>query len=214
MRVIDLTHTISENMPVYPGTESPSLSTACTVEKDGFKETLLHMYSHTGTHIDAPAHMFKSGITLDSFEIEQFVGSALVIDCSLLKDGEHINMSCVEAYGELAEKADFLLFRTGWDKKWGDSAYFGNFPCISPEVADFVVSTGKKGVGLDVISIDPVSASDFENHKKLLSQNTIVIIENLCNLEKLGSGLITLIAAPLKFVGADGAPARVLALIE
>ena len=214
MKVIDLTHTIFENMPVYPGTEPPSLSVACTVEENGFKETLLHMYSHTGTHMDAPAHMFKSGSTLDSFEAEQFVGSALVVDCSQLKEGEHINMSCLEPYGELAEKADFLLFRTGWDKKWGSAAYFGDFPCISPEVADFIVSTGKKGVGLDVISIDPVSGSDFENHKKLLSQDTIVIIENLCNLEMLGSGLVTLIAAPLKFVSADGAPARVFALTE
>ncbi|MFB0919262.1 MAG: cyclase family protein, partial [Oscillospiraceae bacterium] len=137
-----------------------------------------------------------------------------VIDCADFKDGGRIDISRLEAYGELAEKADFLLFRTGWDKKWGTAAYFGDFPCISPEVADFIVSTGKKGVGLDVISIDPVYSSDFNNHKKLLSKNTIVIIENLCNLEILGNKLFTLIAAPLKFERADGAPARVFALTE
>ncbi|MEA4896084.1 MAG: cyclase family protein [Oscillospiraceae bacterium] len=214
MKVVDLTHTISEKMPVFPGTELPKLSAACTVEENGFKETLLYMYSHTGTHIDAPAHMFKDGTTLDSFDAAQFAGNALIIDCTELKPGELINMSLIEPCRELAEKADFLLFRTGWDRKWGSSAYFEGFPCISPEVSDFIARTGKKGVGLDTISIDPISDSGYDNHKKLLSGNTIVIIENLCNLDLLGNGLITLIAAPLKFENADGAPARVFALPE
>ena len=52
MKIVDLTHTIAENMPVYPGTEGPKLTTANTYETDGFKETLLKMYSHTGTHMD------------------------------------------------------------------------------------------------------------------------------------------------------------------
>ena len=46
MTVIDLTHTIREDMPVYPGTEPPRLTTACTVSQCGYRETLLHMYSH------------------------------------------------------------------------------------------------------------------------------------------------------------------------
>ena len=213
MRVIDLTHTISEIMPVYPGTEQPKLTVPCTVEKDGFKETLLHMYSHTGTHIDAPAHMFENGTSLERFDASQFVGSALVIDCSSLGEGGRIDMSFIEGCRENAEKADFLLFRTDWNRKWGTGAYFANFPCIAGEVADFIAATGKKGVGLDVISIDPID-SKLENHKTILGQNTIIIIENLCNLNEIGSGLFTLIAAPLKFEGADGAPARAFALID
>ena len=67
MTVIDLTHTIREDMPVYPGTEPPRLTTACTVSQCGYRETLLHMYSHTGTHMDAPAHMMDGAPTLDSF---------------------------------------------------------------------------------------------------------------------------------------------------
>ncbi len=213
MTVIDLTHTIAENMPVYPGTESPRLTVPCTVEKDGFMETLLHMFSHTGTHMDAPAHLIENGATLDSFDGSQFVGSALVIDCSELKEGERIDMSFIDRSRELAEKADFLLFRTDWDKKWGTSDYFGDFPCVTSEVVDFIVSSGKKGLGLDLISIDPIG-SQLSNHKKILSQNTIVIIENLCNLELLGSGLFTFIAAPLKFENSDGAPIRAMAIID
>lgn len=61
MRVIDLTHTIKENMPVYPGTDPPKLIPANSYEQDGFKETLLQMYTHTGTHMDPPAHILKEG---------------------------------------------------------------------------------------------------------------------------------------------------------
>lgn len=61
MKVYDLTHTIQNDMPVYPGTEQPKLTTACTIEAVGYRETLLHMFSHTGTHMDAPAHMLLDG---------------------------------------------------------------------------------------------------------------------------------------------------------
>ena len=63
MKIIDLTHTISEDMPVYPGTEPPVLKPANTYEKDGFRETLLSLYSHTGTHVDPPAHLFADRAT-------------------------------------------------------------------------------------------------------------------------------------------------------
>lgn len=60
MKGNDLTHTISEDMPVFPGSETPKLTTKSTYEKDGFKETLLQMYSHVGTHMDPPAHIFTN----------------------------------------------------------------------------------------------------------------------------------------------------------
>ena len=90
MRVLDLTHTIAENMPVYPGTETPIFAGANTYEKDGFKETKLTMYTHTGTHMDPPAHLFAGRTTLDAFPASQFIGKALVIECSDLKEGEAI----------------------------------------------------------------------------------------------------------------------------
>ena len=95
MKVIDRTHTIREDMPVYPGTETPELSLASSYEKDGFKETLLHMYSHTGTHMDPPAHLYEGRTTLDQFPADQFVGQALVIDCRDLMEGDAITMDRV-----------------------------------------------------------------------------------------------------------------------
>ena len=81
MNVIELTHTIQGDMPVYPGTEKPVLTTACTIRDAGYRETILHMYSHTGTHMDAPAHMIELGRTLDAFPAETFVGPGFVLDC-------------------------------------------------------------------------------------------------------------------------------------
>ena len=81
MTVHELTHTIRNDMPVYPGTEQPRLTTACTIDQCGYRETLLHMFSHTGTHMDAPAHMLPSGRTLDDFPAETFAGRGFVLDC-------------------------------------------------------------------------------------------------------------------------------------
>ena len=90
MKVIDLTHPITPDMPVYPGTEKPVFTPANSYEKDGFKETKISMFTHTGTHMDPPAHLYAGRTTLDQFPIDQFIGRALVIDVRHLKEGEKI----------------------------------------------------------------------------------------------------------------------------
>lgn len=212
MKIIDLTQTISETMPVYPGTEQPKLTVANTIEKDGFRETLLSFYSHTGTHMDAPFHIYADRTSLDALPAEQFVGKALVIDCCDVGEGGEIGMEYIDK--TLAYEADFLLFHTGWDKNWGQEKYFGAYPVVSMEVCQYLLDSGKKGVGFDVIGIDPVSDGNLTRHKILLSQRDIVIIENLTNLDKVGSGLFTFVALPLKYKDADGAPIRAVAIIE
>ncbi|WP_458398033.1 cyclase family protein [Anaerotignum sp.] len=212
MKIIDLTQTISETMPVYPGTEQPKLTVANTIEKDGFRETLLSFYSHTGTHMDAPFHIYADRTSLDALPAEQFVGKALVIDCCDVGEGGEIGMEYIDK--TLADEADFLLFHTGWDKNWGQEKYFGAYPVVSLEVCQYLLDSGKKGVGFDVIGIDPVSDGNLTRHKMLLSQRDIVIIENLTNLDKVGSGLFTFVALPLKYKDADGAPIRAVAIIE
>lgn len=72
MTAHELTHTIRNDMPVYPGTEQPRLTTACTIDQCGYRETLLHMFSHTGTHMDAPAHMLRDGTALDCYDAAKF----------------------------------------------------------------------------------------------------------------------------------------------
>ena len=211
MKVIDLTHLISEDMPVYPGTEGPKLVPANTYEKDGFKETRMSIYTHTGTHMDPPAHLYPNRTTLDQFPAEQFVGRALVIDCSTLAAGERVPLSMITNYGQKAEDADFLLFRFGWDKYWGTTEYFGDYPCLSDEAIDYIIAHHKKGVGLDVIGIDPIADTNLTIHRKLFKENEIVVIENLCHLEQAGDELFWFMALPLKHADADGSPIRAIA---
>jgi len=68
-------------MPVFPGSETPKLTTKSTYEKDGFKETLLQMYSHVGTHMDPPAHIFANQ-KCPSFKSLQSTTRALPMNCS------------------------------------------------------------------------------------------------------------------------------------
>lgn len=214
MKVIDLTHFISEDMPVYPGTEGPKLEPANTYEQDGFKETLMTMYTHTGTHMDPPAHLFAGRTTLDQFPITQFVGSALVVDCSDLKEGQKITMKYIDRVREKADQAEFILFRLGWDKYWGTAKYYGDYPYIEEAVVDYLVWESKKGVGLDVIGIDPIADENLTIHKKLFQDSEIVVIENLMNLDLVGDGLFTFCALPLKHIDADGSPIRAIALLD
>jgi kynurenine formamidase len=144
-KIVDLTRTVCASMPMFPGSEKPKLAAIASCSKDGFSETLLTLSSHTGTHMDAPAHVFAGRATLDALPAAMFAGKALVIDCSDLKEGSRVTMEQVARKGHLAEKADFLLFRTGWDKRWGKKSYFGDYPCIDEEVADFRIRQPQKG---------------------------------------------------------------------
>ncbi|MEA4987131.1 MAG: cyclase family protein [Anaerovorax sp.] len=155
MKIVDLTHVIEESMPVYPGTEGPNLIQANTYEKDGFKETILHMFSHTGTHMDAPAHIKPEGMTLDAFDVSQFVGKAIVVDCHDLCEGDRINMSYILKQQKEIDEADFVLFSSGWSRYWGTDKYYGDFTVADTDVLEYLINTGKKGIGMDAISIEP-----------------------------------------------------------
>ena len=214
MKAIDLTYTIKEEMTVFPGTEMPKLITTSNYEKDGFRETSISIYSHVGTHMDPPAHIYPDRTTLDEFPASQFIGKGLVIDCRDLNEGEDITIDCILKYGEKAEKVDFLLFNTGWDKYWGNDKYFGDYPCVNDEVLDYVLNGNYKGIGFDTIGIDPVSDENLSRHKKLFKDKDIVNIENLKNLELCGDEIFNFSCCPLKVENSDGAPVRAVAWFE
>jgi kynurenine formamidase len=200
-------------MPVYPGTEPPLLKKACTLEADGFRETLLSLYSHTGTHMDAPAHMLAEGITLDKMAPDRFVGPGAVLDFSVVAAGGRIGVPEIRAHLPRLAGADFVLLRTGWDRLWGDPAYFEGFPCLTPEAAELLAALPLKGLGVDAISVDPVDSTTFDVHLALLGRG-MVILENLTRLSELGEVPFLLAALPLRYAEADGAPIRAVAVMK
>jgi kynurenine formamidase len=210
MKVTDLTHIIHSDMPVFPGTEQPIFEKANTLEKDGFREAKITMYSHTGTHIDAPAHMLSYGAYLDDLDIETFIGHAIILDFT----NENINLidlSSLKPYEEKIKNVDFIIIKTGWSKYWGHKKYCEDFPSLSEEAAKWLSEFNLKGIGIDAISIDGIKSTTFAVHKILMSKN-IIIIENLTNLNSVSNEYFVLSIMPLKNKNADGSPVRAIAI--
>ncbi len=76
-------------------------------------------------------------------------------------------MDHIRAYGKKAGNADFLLLNLGWDKRWGTASYFGDYPCVDEEVLDYIIQGDYKGIGFDVIGLDPIADGNLTRHKKL-----------------------------------------------
>ena len=205
--IYDLSYTVGPDTMAYPGTEKPALRVMNTVEQDGFQETLLSMFSHAGTHMDAPAHMITGADYLDKMPAARFCGRAYIMDCAAFGEGSEIP---AKALPEL-EGLSFLILSTGWEKFWGCDKYFGRFPVLSGEAADKVAAAGLSGVGVDMMSVDPMDTVDFPVHMRFF-RSGMVIIENLRNLAGLRGKYVELCALPLKYENADGAPARVVAI--
>ena len=207
--LIDMTHTITPDIPVYPGTPAPCLSPACTFTRAGFRETLLSFSSHTGTHMDAPAHLFQDGRTLDQMPMSQFSGRATVLDVS--GEGPVITESFLQSNYDAIHSADFILFYTGWEERWGTERFLEDtFPVPDEAASKYLVSRGLKGVGTDAISIDRMSDSHLPIHHILL-KDSVVSIENLCLKKVRGRKDFLFFALPMKFEDADGAPVRAFA---
>lgn len=211
MTIIDLTHPISAGMPVFPGTEPPEIVTACTVEEHGFLEKKITLFSHTGTHIDAPAHMLADGATLDQYPVEKFSGRACIYRHVAKED--RINVDHLEKLTTQLCSADFLLICTGWDRYWGQEEYFGRFPVLDHSAAAWLLQFNLKGVGLDVISADAMDSQDFLNHQTLLGKD-LVIVENLKGISLIPDDICIFQCLPLYLQNADGSPVRAIAILD
>lgn len=212
MKTIDLSHVIEAGMPVFPGTEPPILLEANTIARDGFAEKKITFYSHTGTHMDAPAHMLPGAKTLDAYAAADFYGRAVVLDVSRFQLETISWEEHLAALETRLKGAHFLILRTGWEKRWGQPDYFENFPALTVEAAQRTAACGLRGVGIDAISIDRMEDNHFPVHHVLFNAGMFVI-ENLCNLEQVGEEF-TLACFPLRIQNADGSPVRAAGIVE
>ncbi|MBN2725863.1 cyclase family protein [Candidatus Mcinerneyibacteriota bacterium] len=203
METLCLSHLIGEGMPLFPGTEPPSVERIFSVEKDHFAETRLSFSSHTGTHMDAPAHMIRGGKTLDQYDPGSFTGPGALIDVTAF-GGEEIPLDIFRHNKGDIRKSAYLLLYTGWDRLWGRPGYFENYPVLAPETALWLVSLPLKGIGIDAPSFDPVEGSQRIHH--ILLGKGLLLVENLTGLERVKGLNFSFSAFPLLYKEADGAP--------
>lgn len=211
LEVVDLTHAIRADMPVFPGTPPPRLENAYVIERNGFAEKMLHLVSHTGTHIDAPGHILAGAPRLDDFAAGSFLGPGVALDASAVR-GRSVGIADIERYEGRLRGAGFALLHTGWARYWGTNDYFGRYPVLSPEAAGWLAGFGLKGYGVDAISADEIDSAALPVHRALLGRG-MLIIENLDRLDPLLEREFTFSCLPLKIADADGSPIRAVAIL-
>ena len=212
MQVFDLSHPIAPAMPVFPGDPAPQFRIAAKLKEDGYTERIITLSSHTGTHIDAPAHVLSHGKTLDALPPEAFCGRGEVVDCRPL-ESRPISLEFLKKSGCMAKPVDFVLLYTGWDAYWGKEAYFSGFPVLTPEAATWLVQAPLKGVGIDAVSMDAVDSTPLPVHHILLGCD-VLLIENLTNLGNLPPKDFIFCCFPLPLAQGDASPVRATGIVD
>jgi len=192
----DATRPLTHGAVVYPGDDVPSM-----IQEDCGRYLLshLHLSSHSGTHIDAPSHYIRGTACIDEIPFDKLTGKCRVLEIP----GREPEIAAATLGPALAGTGKILL-KTWFSK---EMEFREDYPGLSPDAADALVSAGIECVGIDSPSIEPYHG-DGSVHRTLLSHG-IVIIELLA-LEGIRGGDYWMVALPLRLGGLDGSPCRVI----
>jgi kynurenine formamidase len=205
MNVVDLTHPISSELPVYfPWHPKTGLEQTATYQNNRCEVRRLSIGTHSGTHIDAPSHVYEGKPTLDQYDPALWYVDAQVLDFTPREPGKEITRDEIEK--KFRKKGVGVLLKTGWDVRFGQKDYYATYPPISNEAAEYLVT-----MEIPVLAADTPFTLDVHY---IILKHGIPLITNLNNTARLSEGLIKLISAPLLIKGGDGAPARVLAVVD
>ena len=185
---------------------------------------------HGGTHMDAPLHFNRNGMSVDQVPMTYFVGPAVIVDFSfraLNYPDATLSLEEVHAYekthGEIPNGA-VVIARSGWGRFWPDKkSYLGSdkhgdvthlhFPGFSPEAVKFLLTDRNvTALAIDTASLDPGDSKDFPVHRMWLGANRVGF-ENVANLDKLPFSGATIFCIPMKIAHGTGAPARIFAVL-
>ena len=188
--IIDISRPIGPDTPVWPGDPPVLIEPVARIEAgDPADVSRLVLGTHTGTHVDPPAHFLPGTGTVDVLPLDVLIGPAVVAHFP----GGPIDRAALESLS-LPEGSTRLLLRTG-----------GDTGALTPDGARYLVERGVQLVGADTLSLEPDSR-DYPVHRILLGVN-VVIVEGL-DLSAVAPGSYQLVCLPLRIVGGDGAPAR------
>lgn len=212
MKLTDLTLTISESIPNFPGSPKPQFILWSNLRDDGYNLELLFLSSHTGTHLDAPYHFVKNGLKINQIPLDRLVGKATIIKLRKTKNSAITKLDITlfeKTYGTISNHSSIFFF-TGWQKNLKKNNYFTENPGLDTSAARYLASKKINLVGIDSPSIDLGKDESFMVHH-ILSKNNILIVENLANLNKIPSKEFNFTILPLKLKDATGSPVRAVA---
>jgi kynurenine formamidase len=204
MKVIDLTHPISGALPVYfPWHPATRLEQTATYREHQCVVRRLTIGTHSGTHIDAPSHIFEGMHDMDGYDPSVWYLKAQVLDFTPREPRRPI--TAAELKRKRIGRRGAVIIKTGWDRNFGREDFYATYPPLAVDAAEYLVARGVRAVAAD-------TPFTLDVHKILLKAG-IPLITNVNNTSMLKRGSVRLIAAPLLIKGGDGAPARVLAVV-
>jgi arylformamidase len=204
MKLIDVTVPLDAKLPTYPGNLPFSLEPTRRIADGGTANVSgLHLSAHTGTHVDAPRHLFDGAPGTDALPLEMLFGRVRVIEV-ISRHG--ISPDDLSA-SDLSEDVRVLI-KTHNSRLWGSPEFHQDYIGITEAGARFLLNRGIKVVGVDYLSVEEYNKPGAPAHHVLLGGGTIVI-EGL-NLRDVEPGVYEMFCLPLRIVGGDGAPARVV----
>lgn len=221
MKYIDLTHTLSSDIPTWGGSCDFNLEmtldyTDCTAPNLFRKHTIRESASGVGTHLDAPAHCIPGGATVDMLLLENLVVDCVVIQ-KLNATEEYIftpdDIAVFEKENGIIPENSFVLFSTGWDSRWNTSKLYRNdlkFPSVHADTAQLLVERNVAGLGIDTLS--PDIGDDFPVHRIMLGAGKY-LVENVANANSLPATGATICVMPMKIQEGSEAPVRLVAFL-
>ena len=173
MRTIDLT------LPLRNGMRGVSFEQDRTVEKDGWNARTLHLYSHAGTHMDAPVHFAAGDGTIDQTPLQRCMGWAWVVPLEDLPDEAAITTGHLGAVADKFQAGDSLLLRTGWSRHVDNPDHYrDHFPRISEELAQWCVKHE-----VNILGVEPPSVADVNNLEEVTRIHQILLGANITIVE-------------------------------
>ena len=215
MKIVDLTLTVSDKIPTFPGSPPPSFIPWENIKEDGYNLELLFLSSHTGTHMDAPHHFLEKAAKIHEISLKKLVSEAALIQCRK-SSGQSITKTDIQKFEKKHGKIEnfsSVIFLTGWQINLQKKYYFTKNPGLSVSAAKYLASKKISLVGIDSPSIDLGKDSKFSVHQ-IFAKKGMLIVENLANLDKIKSPKFHLVVLPLKLKNATGSPVRAIAFVE
>jgi arylformamidase len=204
MKLIDVSVPLDAHLPTYPNNTPFSLDPIKRLSRgDTSNVSSLHMSAHTGTHVDAPRHFFDDGLSTEALPLEMLLGRARVIEMTTRKAIAAEDLAPIDLSEDLR-----VLIKTVNSLFWGSPDFHTDYVGMTESGAKHLVDRGVKVVGVDYLSVEQFRKPGAPAHRTLLGAGTIVI-EGL-NLRDVEPGIYDMYCLPLRVVGSDGAPARVV----